>query len=58
MNLIVCDQNCRHQQEGYCTLNCITRLTRDTRAKCGYYEDVNFVEEIGRPAEPPAGDFH
>lgn len=47
MNLIVCDENCRHQKEGYCTLNQITRLTGDTRAKCGYFED------IGNNCPPP-----
>jgi hypothetical protein len=38
MNMIVCDKNCRHQQEGYCGLNQITSLKATTNTKCGYYE--------------------
>lgn len=37
MNLIVCDQQCKHQQEGYCTLNHISSLTADSNNKCGYF---------------------
>ena len=37
MNLIPCDQGCKHQQEGYCTLNHIASLTSNTGAKCGYF---------------------
>lgn len=37
MNLIVCDQDCHHQQEGYCTLNQVTSLTGSTQSTCGYY---------------------
>lgn len=37
MNLICCDQNCRHQKEGYCTLNQITQLTSSPQGGCGYF---------------------
>ena len=37
MNLICCDQNCRYQKEGYCTLNEITQLAQFPRGGCGYY---------------------
>lgn len=37
MNLIACDQNCRHQEDGYCTLNQISALSSDTGRNCGYY---------------------
>lgn len=39
MSLIVCDQRCRHQQEGYCALNQVTQLTGLPGAKCGYFEE-------------------
>lgn len=45
MSLIACDQNCKHQEEGYCTLNRIARLTGSNAAKCGYYESKNAVPE-------------
>lgn len=38
MNMIICDQNCRHQNEGYCGLNHIAQITNDINAKCGYFE--------------------
>lgn len=38
MNLIFCDQNCLHQEEGYCALNQITQLTGDPYARCGYFQ--------------------
>lgn len=41
MNMIVCDQHCRHQEEGYCTLNQIARLSNDASTKCGYFEALN-----------------
>lgn len=54
MNLIVCGENCRHQREGYCALDNITRLTKDTRAKCGYYEDLdNWTEDPPVNCQPP-----
>lgn len=44
MNLIVCDQDCRHQIEGYCTLNQIAQLTSDNSSKCGYFLGCNSPE--------------
>lgn len=59
MSLIVCDEACKHQKEGYCTLNHITRLTGEVTAKCGYYEAK---ERVAPQQEPPLdwsgfGDF-
>jgi len=38
MNLITCDQNCKHQQEGYCNMGGISNLTGSVESKCGYFE--------------------
>ena len=41
MNLIVCAQDCRHQNDGYCVLNQITSLSSvSSEAKCGYYQKL------------------
>ena len=37
MNLIPCDVDCKHQQEGYCCLDQASRVTNDTGG-CAYYE--------------------
>lgn len=36
MNLIVCDKNCMHQQEGYCTLDRPVSLT-NSQSDCAYF---------------------
>lgn len=51
MNLIACDQNCRHQQDGYCALNHITRLTAGLSDTCGYYEAQKKPRKNAKPAE-------
>lgn len=41
MNVITCNEKCRHQNQGYCGLNHITQLTGKADAegdKCGYFE--------------------
>lgn len=45
MNLIVCDQNCKRQKDGYCTLNQITSLSGSASDKCGYFEVRNTEPE-------------
>lgn len=39
MNLICCTQNCKHQQDGYCVLDQIARLTNSGTSPCGYFEE-------------------
>lgn len=53
MSLIVCDQKCRHQKEGYCCLEQISHLTSDTNATCGYFEAGNAERELSET--PSAG---
>ncbi len=38
MNLIVCDENCRWQKEGYCTLDDLTRISGGKESLCRHYE--------------------
>ncbi|MCL2056620.1 MAG: hypothetical protein FWH02_05300 [Oscillospiraceae bacterium] len=38
MNMIICDKQCRHQQDGYCALNRVTSLSQSLHEKCGYFE--------------------
>ena len=54
MSLIVCDQDCRHQNDGYCALNRITSLSGSSEAKCGYYEKlaVTSTKNIPRQGMP------
>ena len=43
MNMIVCDKGCRHQKDGYCSLQEITNLTGQAEP-CGYYDPVREEE--------------
>ena len=45
MNLIVCHDNCKHQQEGYCTLNDITKATNNGNQHCVYYDPTFFEDD-------------
>jgi hypothetical protein len=48
MSLIVCSEPCRHQKDGYCALDSITRLTNGASTVCGYYEAAVSATEEGR----------
>lgn len=37
MNLIPCDADCKHQNEGYCCLDKASQVT-NTQGGCAYYE--------------------
>lgn len=41
MNLIVCEQDCRHQQDGCCALNQVMALSGSLEGKCGYYQKLD-----------------
>jgi len=56
LNLIICDQHCQHQQEGYCTLNYISSITNDSGAKCGYYLEQDKVGRTETASAPHYGD--
>lgn len=57
MNLIICDQNCRHKQDGYCALNHVSQLTDSKESKCGYFEETAVTQNRNAKrfaaAEPP-----
>jgi hypothetical protein len=38
MNLIICNENCKHQQDGYCSLEGGAKITNALSAPCCYYE--------------------
>lgn len=56
MSLIPCDQKCRHQQEGYCYLDQIARLTSDHTARCGYFEPPPEQKRPAHTGEPLYGE--
>ncbi|MCL2696905.1 MAG: hypothetical protein FWE74_02350 [Oscillospiraceae bacterium] len=39
MNLIICNETCRHQQDGYCCLEGSSQITNALASPCCYYED-------------------
>ena len=38
MNMIICNEKCRHQKEGYCALNGTAQITNALASPCCYYE--------------------
>ena len=38
MNIVVCNENCRHQKDGYCVLDDLTHAEAAASSKCKYYE--------------------
>jgi hypothetical protein len=38
MNMIICNEKCRHQQEGYCGLTGTAQITNALASPCCYYE--------------------
>jgi hypothetical protein len=41
MNMIVCNEKCRHQQEGYCSLTGAAQITNALASPCCYYDPVS-----------------
>ncbi|MCL1823585.1 MAG: hypothetical protein FWG44_05220 [Oscillospiraceae bacterium] len=39
MNLIICNEKCRHQTDGYCCLEGSSQITNALASPCCYYED-------------------
>ncbi|MCL1867038.1 MAG: hypothetical protein FWF82_06480 [Oscillospiraceae bacterium] len=39
MNMIICNEKCRHQKEGYCGLNGTAQITNALASPCCYYEE-------------------
>jgi len=38
MNMIICNEKCRHQKEGYCNLTGSAQITNALASPCCYYE--------------------
>ena len=38
MNMIICNEKCRHQQDGYCGLTGMAQITNALASPCCYYE--------------------
>ncbi|MCL2036048.1 MAG: hypothetical protein FWG83_01505 [Oscillospiraceae bacterium] len=38
MNMIICNEKCRHQKDGYCGLNGVAQITNALASPCCYYE--------------------
>ncbi|WP_156136393.1 hypothetical protein [Candidatus Soleaferrea massiliensis] len=45
MNLILCDKNCTHQKDGYCSLDTMTPLTASKADGCYYYSSIADAEK-------------
>ncbi|MCL2019689.1 MAG: hypothetical protein FWG70_08025 [Oscillospiraceae bacterium] len=41
MNLIICNEGCRHQRDGYCCLEGSSQITNALASPCCYYEEEN-----------------
>ena len=37
MNMITCGEHCRHNRDGYCSLNHISSIKGAVGVKCGYF---------------------
>ncbi|MCL1832383.1 MAG: hypothetical protein FWG45_05680 [Oscillospiraceae bacterium] len=40
MNMIVCNEKCRHQEDGYCILNGMAQITNALASPCCYFESA------------------
>ncbi|MDR2531672.1 MAG: hypothetical protein LBC82_02395 [Oscillospiraceae bacterium] len=40
MNLIICNESCRHQKDGYCCLEGSSQITNALASPCCYYEET------------------
>jgi len=38
MNMIICNEKCRHQKEGYCVLTGMAQITNALASPCCYFE--------------------
>ncbi|MCL2077147.1 MAG: hypothetical protein FWH08_01925 [Oscillospiraceae bacterium] len=45
MNLIICNESCRHQRDGYCCLEGSSQITNALASPCCYYEDIQSVPD-------------
>jgi len=45
MNLIICNERCRHQKEGYCSLEGSSQITNALASPCCYYEETSKNEQ-------------
>ncbi|MCL2108454.1 MAG: hypothetical protein FWH20_03800 [Oscillospiraceae bacterium] len=46
MNLIICNESCRHQKEGYCGLEGSSQITNALASPCCYYESAGKSKEV------------
>jgi hypothetical protein len=45
MNLIICNESCRHQKDGYCCLEGSSQITNALASPCCYYEGTIINEQ-------------
>lgn len=45
MNMIICNEKCRHQKDGYCALTGMAQITNALSSPCCYYEANTKKEE-------------
>ena len=54
MVLIPCNAECKHQQEGYCTLDTISHVT-NAQGTCAYYRHKGIPTTKKAPSEQTEG---
>jgi len=45
MNMILCNEKCRHQNDGYCCLTGSAQITNALASPCCYYEEIGEGEK-------------
>lgn len=50
MNMILCDENCRHQKDGYCCLEEWGKLTDALSSPCCYFEEKEKADDTDNGA--------
>jgi hypothetical protein len=40
MNMIICNEKCRHQKDGYCALTGMAQITNALASPCCYFEET------------------
>ena len=56
MNMIICNEKCRHQKDGYCALTGMAQITNALASPCCYYEGtVEKMPPFSRGEESSGG---
>jgi len=45
MNMIICNEKCRHQNDGYCCLTGNAQITNALASPCCYFEEAGIKKD-------------